>query len=113
MDTVHVLAANLNRLIEWEEGRGGPLTSNEAIADKTGASSNTIGRMRRGDGAARVSTVSIVAKAFGLNANQLLTPGLDPASPPEIVSDDAEKRLLQAFRDRRHPPESPKPPQRH
>lgn len=115
VDAVHVLAANLNRLIEWQEARGGQLTSNQAIADKIGGSSNTIGRMRRGDGSARIGTVSAVAKAFGLNANQLLTPGLNPEDPPEIVADDAEKRLLHAFRDRRRPQDQspPAPPAKH
>lgn len=108
MDTVHVLAANLNRLVEWHKERKTGLGSNQDLGAKAGVSSNTIGRMRRGDGSVGIGKLSKVAKALKLDANQLLTPGLLPESPPEVVADEAEKRLLHAFRDRRDKPEPPK-----
>lgn len=108
MDAVHVLAANLNRLVKWHKDHGKPMKSNAALAVKTGLSSNTIGRMRRGDGSVGIGNLSLVAEAFGLTANQLITPGLIPDNPPEIVADEAEKKLLHAFRDRPRPVEPPK-----
>ena len=108
VDAVHVLAANLNRLVEWHRDKGTGLGSNAALGAKAGVSSNTIGRMRRADGSVGIGKLSRVAKALNLQANQLLTPGLVPEAPPEVVTDEAEKHLLRAFRDRRNPPEPPK-----
>lgn len=107
IDAVHILAANLNRLIEVERENGGKLKSNRAVAAKAGVSSNTIGRMRRADGAVGIGNLSSVAKVFNLSAQQLLTPGLDPKDPPEVIADPDEKGVLKAFRKR---PQSPPPP---
>lgn len=101
LDTVHVLAANLNRLIQWNKANNKELSSNEKIAKKAGVSSSTVGEMRRADGAVTISSLSKVARVFGVAPWQLLTPGLVPTDPPEVVADEAEKRLLHAFRDRR------------
>ena len=109
METVHILAANLNRLVEWAKVHKKELASNKKLGDKVGLSDNTIARARRGDGGAlTIVSVSKIAKQFGLTAFQLLTPGLDPSNPPEIVSEASEKRLLHAFRDNRPaPPQTP------
>lgn len=100
VDAVHVLAANLNRLIEIHKERKTGLASNAAIGAKAGISSNTVGRMRRADGSVGIGNLSKVAKVFGLQANQLLTPGLSPTDPPEVVAAEDEKMLLKAFRAR-------------
>ena len=108
MDAVHILAANLNRLIEWHKDRRTLFpTSNQAIAKKAGMSSHTVGRMRRGDGSVGIGNLSKVAKVFKLHPNQLLSPGLDPGAPAEVVSEQDEIRLLMAFRAKGDP--SPKP----
>lgn len=100
LDAVHVLAANLNRLVEIAKERKTGLGSNAAIGAKAGISSNTVGRMRRADGSVGIGNLSKVARVFGLQANQLLTPGVNPSDPPEIVAADDEKMLLKAFRAR-------------
>lgn len=100
LDAVHVLAANLNRLVEIHKERKTGLASNAAIGAKAHISSNTVGRMRRGDGSVGIGNLSKVARVFGLQANQLLTPGLNPVDPPELVAAGDEKMLLKAFRAR-------------
>jgi len=114
MDTVHVLAANVNKLIDWaKDRRAEDLTSNAKIAKRIGGgfSSNTVGRARRGDGSLGIGKVAQLAKAFGFTAYQLLTPGFDPSDPPEVVSEAQEKDVLRLFR--RRPPQSPQPPATH
>lgn len=97
-EIVHVLAANLNRLIAREKTREGLLVSNAKIGKATGISSNTIGRMRRGDGRATVGSIAKVARAFKIQPFEMLYPGLDADAPPEFVSDPQERDLLRAFR---------------
>lgn len=111
MDVVHVLAANLNRVIEWHRTKKtGKPTSNAEIAKAAGVSSNTVGRARRGDGEIGIGSLAAIGRVFRLTPSQLLATGLDPTDPPELVSDEAEKRLLIAFRDRR---KSDRPPTSH
>src|SRR5437879_5910668 len=94
-DTVHILAANLNLLVQWAKVNKPELASNAKIGKNAGLSSNTIGRARRGDGGSlSVLSVSKIAKLYGLAAFQLLTPGIDPSNPLEIVAEPPEKRLL-------------------
>ena len=112
MDAVHILAANLNVLVEWAKMHKPELASNAKIGKKTGLSSNTIGRARRGDGGSlTIVSVSKIAKLFGFTAYQLLTPGFDPQDPPEVVSEHQEKDVLRLFR--RRPPQLPQPPATH
>lgn len=114
MDTVHVLAANVNRLIDWaKDQRKGDLTSNKKIARRIGGgfSDNTVARARRGDGSLGIGKVAQLAKAFGFTAYQLLTPGFDPSDPPEVVSEPQEKDVLRLFR--RRPGPGTQPPATH
>lgn len=108
MDVVHILAANLNRVIEWHKTtKSGKPTANAGIATAASVSSNTVGRARRGDGEIGIGSLAAIGRVFKLTPSQLLVPGLDPTDPPEIVSDEAEKRLLIAFRDRGKPDRPP------
>lgn len=102
-DTVHELAANMNRIMTRLKNAGSELASNEKLAAKAGISSNTVGRMRRGDGSVGVISVSRVAKVLGLKAWELLYPGLDPSERPEVISDPTERALLDVHR-RKPPP---------
>lgn len=113
MDTVHVLAANINRLIDWaKDQRREDLTSNLKIAKRIGGgfSDNTVSRARRGDGSLSIANVAKIARAFGFQAFQLLTPGFDPSDPPEVVSEPQEKDVLRLFR--RRPSQPGQPPVR-
>jgi len=103
VDTVHVLAANMNRLMGWLEKNKPHLASNEKLAKAAGVSSSTIGQMRRADGAVQIDKLSKVAKAVGLTAAQMLTPGMHPEDPPELVSDQSEKAILRVFRSKETP----------
>ena len=91
MDTVHVLAANLNRLVEWHKERKTGLGSNQDLGAKAGVSSNTIGRMRRGDGSVGIGKLSKVAKALKLDAN-----GVSPAAGD--ISLDSGREIARYFR---------------
>lgn len=102
-DTVHSLAANLNRLMDRERARGAGLGSNEGLAKAAGVSSNTVARMRRGDGSATVIKISKIARVLRVQVWELVFPGFDPMLPPEVAKNQAERDLLRAFRNQPPP----------
>lgn len=64
---------------------------------KAGAGSNgTIGRMLQGQTACRIDALQQVARAFGMEAWQLLVPSFDPQSPPTLEMDSRRAALLAA-----------------
>ena len=65
-----VLAANFKKLI----ARDFPDLNDEQLAAKTGLSKGTIGRVRRADTAATISTLEEIAAVFKLEPYQLLIP---------------------------------------
>jgi transcriptional regulator with XRE-family HTH domain len=97
-NTVHDLAANLNRIMDALKLQGDDRGSNEKLAKRAQVSSNTIGRMRRGDGSIGIIKLSRVAKVLGLHSWELLYPGVDLHNRPEIVSDSTERALLEVHR---------------
>ena len=97
-DNVHVVAANINRLMEHHKNAGTGLGSNAGLAKAAGVSSNTVGRLRRGDGSVTILKLAKIAKALKATAWELMHPGFSVESRLEIVSDPAERALLQAFR---------------
>ena len=108
VDAVHLLAANLNRIMDKLKAAHDSRGSNSGLAQVARVSSNTVGRARRGDGSITLIKLSKISKALGLTPLQLIAPNADPADPPEIISDPDEKTLLRSFRKRRgedkHPP---------
>lgn len=102
-DTVHSLAANLNRLMDRERRLGTGFGSNEGLAKAAGVSSNTVARMRRGDGSATVLKISKIARVLRVQVWELVFPGFDPAIPPEVAKNQAERDLLRAFRNQPPP----------
>ncbi len=102
-DTVHALAANLNRLMERERARGTGFGSNEGLAKAAGVSSNTVARMRRGDGSATVLKIAKIARVLKVEVWELVYPGFDPMMPPELAKNQAERDLLRAFRNQPPP----------
>jgi len=102
-DTVHSLAANLNRLMDRERTRATGLGSNEGLAKAAGVSSNTVARMRRGDGSATVLKISKIARVLRVQVWELVFPGYDPMMPPEVAKNQAERDLLRAFRNQPPP----------
>ena len=102
-DTVHALAANLNRLMDRERARGTGFGSNEGLAKAAGVSSNTVARMRRGDGSATVLKIAKIARVLRVQVWELVYPGFDPMIPPEVAKNQAERELLRAFRNQPTP----------
>lgn len=102
-EVVHTLAANLNKLMEREERLGSGLGSNVGLGKAAGISSNTVGRMRRGDGSATILKISKVARVLRVSVWELLYYGFNPDIPTEIARNDAERDLLKAFRNQPPP----------
>lgn len=91
MDARAVVAKNLQTLMDSRAS----LNTIEKLV-KAGAGSNgTLDRMRRGVSACRIDALADVAKAFGLEAWQLLVPNLDPEHPPALEMDSRRAELVQ------------------
>lgn len=86
-----VLAENVRRLIDYHEA------SENRIAQIKRFSQTTLNRITHGQGAARLSSVEALAKAFGLDAWQLLVPDLDPRNPPTLDSVLKASEALEAL----------------
>lgn len=97
-DNVHVLAANLNRLMEHHKALRTGLGSNAGLAKAAKVSSNTVGRLRRGDGSVTILKLSKIAKALKVQVWELTHPGFTPDNHLEVVVDQAERNLLEVFR---------------
>jgi len=85
-----VLAHNLKTLMAGEDDAG----SQSALKRRSGVSQATIGRIERMEVDARIDTVQQIACAYGLEAWQLLVPGLNPSNPPMLRSASEEERTL-------------------
>lgn len=72
MSIEQVLAANLAALMDAHP----QYKSQMKLCKASGVGQTTIGRMRRGEGAATIDNVQKIAKAFGLSSSDLLRPSL-------------------------------------
>lgn len=102
-DNVHILAANLNRLMEHHRKAGTGLGSNAGLGAAAKVSSNTVARLRRGDGSITILKLTKICRVLKVQVWELLHPGFDPEARLEVVFDAAERNLLEAFR-RKTPP---------
>lgn len=69
--------------------------SQNALKKRSGVAQATIGRMLTGKGEnARIGTVEALARSHGLEAWQLLVPGMDPSNPPVLQPVSKEEREL-------------------
>lgn len=75
-----VLARNVRALLT---ARG---TSESALAKSWGLHQGMLNRASNGRTDARIESIDEIAKAFGLQAWQLLVPSFDPHSPPRVVA---------------------------
>lgn len=64
----------------------------------SGVDQRYIGRILAAESSITVDTLEKIAKAFDLQAWQLLVPGLDPGNPPVNHITDAERRLYERLR---------------
>ncbi len=98
MTPLEIVAANLKALIDHHRKTGGRLTSVyavEAATESTGekVGKTTVDRMLRGEAGFSVTHLEPVAKAFKLQAWQLLVPNLVPTLPPVLASGSRAQRL--------------------
>lgn len=86
-----VLRQNLKALMTEGDGP----RSQSALHKRSGVAQATIGRILSGEGEnTRIETVERLAKAYGLEAWQLLVAGMDPANAPVLQAVSAEERSL-------------------
>ena len=85
-----VLSQNLKALLS---SKSGP-TTEIALGKKSGVAQATIGRIKRQEVAATIETVEQIAKAYGLEAWQLLVAGIDPTNPPVLRAASKEEQAL-------------------
>lgn len=84
------LARNLRVLMDMTPD----LSSQPKIAKRSGVSQSTVGRLIRGDVRCKLDSLDGVARAFGLQAWQLLVPELDPRNPPLLRELNHHEREL-------------------
>ncbi len=86
-----VLRQNVKALME--SGRGP--RSQSALREKSGVAQATIGRILSNKGEnSGVETIERIAKAYDLEAWQLLIAGMDPTNPPVLQPISAVERAL-------------------
>lgn len=92
MSARKVLAANLAALMDAKP----ELKPVKAIEDATDGAvgKSTVARAKLGENAINIDNLEAIAHAFGLEAWQLLVPGLTPKNPPVLKSiGEAEDKL--------------------
>lgn len=99
MDTVTVFSANLTVLLAYYM-RIGDRTHGTmlGISRVTGLSRTSILRAVRKDGACGIDVAQSIARAYGLDAWQMLIPDLDPSNPPIVSVTPAERQLWERIR---------------
>lgn len=92
-DIKQIVARNLSALMS-ERG-----ISNRELAERTGVSETTIGRIRRAENAPAVDTLDAIAKYFQVDTFLFLLEGFDAANPTSTrLMTPREKQLLDALR---------------
>lgn len=85
-----VLAQNLRGLMATKDG---PRTQTD-LSSKAGVAQSTIGRILNCEAAATIETLSDLARAYGLEAWQLMVAGMDPTNPPVLMPVSAKEKEL-------------------
>lgn len=96
-----ILAANLTALMASSSSLNTLVAvekATEAIGMKVGKS--TVDRLRNGTTPVNLDYIDALAQAFGLDAWQLLVPGIDPRNPPTLRSiSPAEEQMYSRMRE--------------
>ena len=93
MDPKEVLAVNLQRLMEHHS-----VVSQSDLARRCKVDQTTISRILARKNAAQIDKIQAIARVFGLDAWQMLTPGFDPANPPVVQLTAIERELYERLR---------------
>lgn len=91
-----VLRENLRTLMKNNNDEG-----QSDLHRRSGVAQSTIGRILADEGEnARIETLERIAKAYGLNAWQLLIPDINPKNPPMLrIAGEVEKALYARLED--------------
>lgn len=91
-----ILAINLKGLMQTKAGPNSEI----ALGKRAKVGQATIGRILKRDGFAKIDTVGKLAQVYGLEAWQLMVPGMDPSNPPVLLPvSKAEKALYARLKD--------------
>lgn len=85
-----VVAANIRMLMEANPH----LNTNAKLAQRSGASLGTVGRVRQGKVDPGVETINQIASAFGIEGWALMVEGWTPDNPPVIRGRTETEREL-------------------
>jgi transcriptional regulator with XRE-family HTH domain len=88
--TAKVLGTNIAALMAAHK----ELNSNPKLAKKTGLGTATLSRVRNGEVDANLDTLERLAKAFHIEAWQLLVPRMEPNNLPALQAISPEERRL-------------------
>jgi transcriptional regulator with XRE-family HTH domain len=88
--TAKVLGANLAALMAAHKD----LNSNPKLSKKTGLGTGTLSRVRNGEVDVNLDTLEKLAKAFHVEAWQLLVPRMEPNNLPALQAISPEERRL-------------------
>lgn len=91
-----VLRQNVAALLKVKGGPNNPT----ALGKKAGVGQATVERILSDEGVnARIETIEKIASVYGLEAWQLLVPGMNPGNPPVLVPiSKAERALYESLR---------------
>ena len=78
-----VLADNIQALMDHASAHGGKYPSQYTLGKVKGVSQSTVSRIMNLKVSVTIDVLQVIANAYGLQASQLLTPGLDPGNPPQ------------------------------
>jgi transcriptional regulator with XRE-family HTH domain len=81
---------NLKKLMQTDR----ELNSQPKVAAESKVGQTSIGRILRGEQSPTLDVVDKLARAFGLEAWQMLVPDLDPTNPPITAEADERQREL-------------------
>lgn len=98
IDAREALANNLQRLLDDAAGRGLPHGNMKALGKRARVGHTTIARILDGDGYPRLDVIERIARAFSLDAYQMLVPGWELANPPVVPHTPAERALYRGIR---------------
>ena len=89
-----VLAENLRALMKKSKDRNGTLGTIEQVAEASGVSKGVVERMTKAQSNTGIDHLQGIAKAFEMEAWQLMIPGLDATNPPMLAAVTEQQKAL-------------------
>jgi transcriptional regulator with XRE-family HTH domain len=96
IDAAQALAEAVQNLLDYAADHGRPCSNLKALGKKAGIGASTIRRILDKTVSPSIDKVDAIAKAYGLQAYQLLIPDWKPSNPPVVPYTATEKALYRA-----------------